>query len=116
VEEPGRRIVKEEMLGEGVALPWVDAIAFARRAIALALADRNTCLAGWVFFDRGLIDAAAAQRWRLSGEPIVTIPACFLLRLGPKSMSLTLNGGTVSMRPCPSIGVCSRYIPRWATR
>ena len=38
------------MLGEGVALPWVDAIAFARRAIALALADRNTCLAGWVFF------------------------------------------------------------------
>ncbi len=38
------------MLGEGVALSWVDAIAFARRAIALALADRNTCLAGWVFF------------------------------------------------------------------
>jgi predicted ATPase len=50
VDEPGRRIVKEEMLGEGVALSWVDAIAFARRAIALALADRNTCLAGWVFF------------------------------------------------------------------
>jgi len=39
VEEPGRRVVKEEMLGEGLALPWVDEIAFARRTIALALAD-----------------------------------------------------------------------------
>ena len=68
VDEPGRRIVKKEMLGEGVALPWVDAIAFARRAIALARADRNTCLAGWVFFDRGLIDAAAALQ-HLTGEP-----------------------------------------------
>ena len=36
VEEPGRRVVKEEMLGEGLALPWVDEIAFARRTIALA--------------------------------------------------------------------------------
>ena len=35
VEEPGRRIVQEELQGEGLALPWVDPIAFARRAIAV---------------------------------------------------------------------------------
>jgi len=70
VEEPGRRIVREEMLGNGTALPWVDRLAFARRAVALAMADREEArrLRGWVFFDRGLIDALAAlQHW--SGEP-----------------------------------------------
>jgi predicted ATPase len=58
VEEPGRRIVREEMLGNGLALPWVNGTAFARRAIALALADRATAIGhgGWVFFDRGLVD------------------------------------------------------------
>lgn len=62
VEEPGRRIVREELAGDGAALPWVDAAAFARRAVAMALADRNAAerLEGWVFFDRGLVDAAAA--------------------------------------------------------
>jgi len=54
VEEPGRRIVKEEMLGDGFALPWVDKIAFARRAVEIALGDRAAAdrAAGWVFFDR----------------------------------------------------------------
>jgi predicted ATPase len=62
VEEPGRRAVKEEMLGEGLALPRVDEIAFAQRTIALALADLATAnrVAGWVFFDR----ACAAERNR----------------------------------------------------
>jgi len=41
VEEPGRRIVKEQLLSEGTALPWIDGVAFARRAIALALSDRK---------------------------------------------------------------------------
>jgi predicted ATPase len=70
--EPGRRIVKQELLGNGAALPWVDAAAFARRAIALALADRATVsnAPGWVFFDRGLIDAAAALQ-HLTGEPVL---------------------------------------------
>ena len=70
VEEPGRRIVQEEMLGKGLALPWADAIAFARRAVALALTDRAAAKheTGCVFFDRGLIDAAAALQ-RLTGEP-----------------------------------------------
>jgi predicted ATPase len=72
VEEPGRRIVKDELLGDGAALPWVDGAAFARRAIALALSDRAAFngAADWVFFDRGLIDAAAALQ-HLTGEPIL---------------------------------------------
>jgi predicted ATPase len=73
VEEPGRRIVKQQLLADGSALPWVDATAFARRTIALALADRTAVgsAAGWVFFDRGLIDAAAGLQ-HLTGEPTLT--------------------------------------------
>lgn len=72
VEEPGRRIVAEETLGAGSALPWVDLAAFARRAIAMALADRARARAttGWVFFDRGLVDAAAALQ-HATGEPVL---------------------------------------------
>src|SRR5687768_4886086 len=52
VEEPGRRIVKKELESGGRALPWVDGPAFARRAVAMALADRAAAEArpGWVFF------------------------------------------------------------------
>jgi predicted ATPase len=73
VEEPGRRIVKEEMLGDGLGLPWVNEVAFARRAVEIALADRTAAdrAAGWVFFDRGLLDAAAALQ-HLTGEPTLT--------------------------------------------
>jgi predicted ATPase len=70
VEEPGRRIVREERACGGVALPWVDGTAFARRAFAMALADRSAASqwSGWIFFDRGLIDAAVALQ-HLTGEP-----------------------------------------------
>ena len=71
VEEPGRRIVRQELAVDGGALPWVDGAAFARRAIELAIADRRAAAdrpAGWVFFDRGLVDAAAALQ-HLTGEP-----------------------------------------------
>ena len=45
VQEPGRRIVKEEMLGAGLALPWVNEIAFAQRAVVeIALADRASVI------------------------------------------------------------------------
>ena len=73
VDEPGRRIVKEELARGGSALPWVDRVAFARRAIAIALADRAVAgsLDGWVFFDRGLLDAAAALE-HMTGEPVAT--------------------------------------------
>jgi predicted ATPase len=69
VEEPGRRIVIEELDRGGSALPWVDATAFARRAMEMAIADRSSAasIPGLVFFDRGLIDAAAALQ-HLTGE------------------------------------------------
>jgi predicted ATPase len=72
VEEPGRRIVQEELARNGSALPWIDAAAFARRAIDMALADREAAqaLRGWVFFDRGLIDAASALE-HVTGEAVV---------------------------------------------
>ena len=72
VAEPGRRIVAEEMQAGGTALPWVDAEAFARRAIAMALADRAAApdTGSWVFFDRGLVDAASALE-AMTGEPVL---------------------------------------------
>jgi predicted ATPase len=72
VEEPGRRIVAAELTRGGTALPWVDAVAFLRRAIDVSLADRADAdpSARWVFFDRGLIDAAAALE-HLTGKPVI---------------------------------------------
>ena len=61
-EEPGRRIVAREMESGGNALPWTDGAAFAAKALALAWEDWHGARAetGPVFFDRGLVDAAAA--------------------------------------------------------
>lgn len=72
VEEPGRRIVREEVQRDGLALPWIDPIAFARRAVKMALADRAAVDVGddVVFFDRGLIDAASALQC-LTGEQVL---------------------------------------------
>ncbi|MBN9080204.1 MAG: ATPase [Rhizobiales bacterium 62-17] len=71
VEEPGRRIVQEEAK-HGTALPWVDLAAFLRRAVAVSLADRAAAAQqpGWVFFDRGLVDAAAGLAHE-TGEPML---------------------------------------------
>ncbi|MGQ3212279.1 MAG: AAA family ATPase [Shinella sp.] len=76
VEEPGRRIVQEELASGGEALPWLDLTAFARRAIAMALADREAMRdhPGLVFFDRGLVDAASALE-ASGGEPVLAGPA-----------------------------------------
>lgn len=62
VIEPGRRIVEDELRDDGHGLPWVDLAAFAKRAIHLAAEDRRRMSgeAGWVFFDRGLVDAAVS--------------------------------------------------------
>ncbi|APH53764.1 putative cytosolic protein [Granulibacter bethesdensis] len=70
VEEPGRRIIAEELASGGSALPWVDLPAFLRRAIEMAQDDRTTVAdhEGWVFFDRGLVDAASALE-TLTGDP-----------------------------------------------
>lgn len=72
VEEPGRRIIAEETAVGGSGLPWIDLAAFLRRAIAMAIADhaaaaKNT---GWTFFDRGLIDAAAALQ-AMTGDDVL---------------------------------------------
>jgi predicted ATPase len=71
VEEPGRRVVKQEMENRGLALPWTDKIAFVRRVLEMALADWTFAhvYEGWVFFDRGIIDAAAGLE-HLTGEPV----------------------------------------------
>lgn len=70
VEEPGRRIVARELECGGSALPWIDPAAFAKEAVKLAQADREAArgLAGLIFFDRGLVDAAAALQ-HFTGEP-----------------------------------------------
>ena len=61
IEEQGRRIVRQETSARGSALPGVDMEAFARRAVAMSIQDRDHAPdAGGVFFDRGLIDAASA--------------------------------------------------------
>lgn len=72
IEEPGRRIVASELAREGKAVPWIDAEAFLRRAIALSLEDleRASALPGRVFFDRGLLDAASGLA-EMSGEPVL---------------------------------------------
>lgn len=59
VAEPGRRIIAEERAGDGLAHPWVDPAAFARRAIAMSIADHERAW-GITFFDRGVVDAAVA--------------------------------------------------------
>lgn len=61
VPEPGRRIVAASLAGEGAALPWVDPVGFARRALEVSLTDWHAAqdLPGPVVFDRGLIDAVA---------------------------------------------------------
>nr|WP_184002156.1 AAA family ATPase [Stakelama sediminis] len=59
VAEPGRRIIAEERDGDGAAFPWVDAAAFAKRALAMSIADHDAA-SGLTFFDRGIVDAAVA--------------------------------------------------------
>jgi predicted ATPase len=74
--EPGRRIVEEELRGDGKALPWVSLSAFAERALQIAADDRKKMVGetGWVFFDRGLVDAAVALQ-HATGEPAANVLA-----------------------------------------
>ncbi len=60
VEEPGRRIIAEARAnGDDSTLPWVDAAAFAKRALEMSMADYEAAR-GLTFFDRGVVDAAVA--------------------------------------------------------
>lgn len=71
IEEPGRRIVAEELRRNGSAVPWLDLHAFLQRAIATArddLASIDPHADAWTFFDRGLVDAEVALA-QLHGTP-----------------------------------------------
>lgn len=56
-------------------LPWMDLAAFARRAIEMAADDRQAAAstARWVFFNGGLVDAAAALQ-HPTGGPALVLP------------------------------------------
>jgi predicted ATPase len=99
VEEPGRRVVKTQLLTSGRALPWIDVTAFARRAIEISIADHDAAqaLPGWVFFDRGLVDAAAAL------EHATNLPA--LERLGRPHR---YNELVFFTPPWPEIYICDQ--------
>jgi predicted ATPase len=75
VEEPGRRIVREGLADRGRALPWVDPIAFLERAVALSLEDRRAAKTreGWVFFDRGLVDAASGLGFHRGDDTLMRL-------------------------------------------
>ncbi|MGK2908709.1 MAG: AAA family ATPase [Sphingobium sp.] len=75
--EPGRRIVTEELSGDGTALPWVNLAAFATRAIEIAAHDRQVADegGGWTFFDRGLVDAAVALQHATGRAASATLAA-----------------------------------------
>jgi predicted ATPase len=78
VEEPGRRIVQDELQRGGSALPWLNPIDFARLALATAITDYGSQAAGvwqggWVFFDRGILDAAAAIQYLTGERALATI-------------------------------------------
>jgi predicted ATPase len=76
VDEPGRRIIAEaRRTGDDRTLPWVDAAAFASRALEMAVADFEAAK-GLTFFDRGIVDAAVAIT-AAGGDP----PAALVKRL-----------------------------------
>ena len=89
VPEPGRRIVQQEQQDNGTAVPWTNLEEFLKRAIDLSLSDLEqwSTSSEWVFFDRGLIDAASGLA-QLTGVPIE-----HYLRNAPKF------GGTVFLTP-----------------
>lgn len=72
VPEPGRRVVERELRTGGRALPWIDLAAFARAALEVARADLEVIegSSADLFFDRGVVDAAAALEFA-TGEVVL---------------------------------------------
>lgn len=69
VPEPGRRVVQAQDKAGGPPLPWGDLQLFVDRCTQLALHDydRHVGNEGRVFFDRSLVDlAAAVEIWSLA--------------------------------------------------
>lgn len=75
IAEPGRRIIAQERVAGGDALPWLNPATFARRGIDMSKADlaRADALTGWVFFDRGLIDSAVAMETAVGTSLLETL-------------------------------------------
>lgn len=80
VPEPGRRIIAEERAGNGLALPWIDAAAFARRALSMSVTDHEAAH-GLTFFDRGVVDAAVAITASGGDYPAGAVASCRYDRL-----------------------------------
>lgn len=61
-DEPGRKIVREELNSGGGALPWVNPVEFAIKCLEMSMQRYgNATQSGKVvFFDRSLIDAISA--------------------------------------------------------
>lgn len=113
VEEPGRRIVRDAMAaGEDAVLPWVDVVAFARRALEMARSDlaAHRAASGPVFFDRGAIDAASGLE-HAAGVPLEeTLGATrhyddpvFLAPPGRNCSRATPNVGTILPNRSPNM-------------
>jgi predicted ATPase len=79
IDEPGRRIVQVELESNGQALPWLDLEAFAREAVRTANDDLRLAatMPGWVFFDRGLVDAAVALQYATNEALSPTLGYCY---------------------------------------
>lgn len=60
-EEPGREVVREQLLIDGPALPWRDQALFAELCVSRAMRQMAAAAecTGSVFFDRGIVDAVA---------------------------------------------------------
>ena len=85
--EPGRRIVKEELAAGGDALPWRNAQRFIDRCALQANADfdQHAALSRRTFFDRSLIDVAAAV-----GRSGLRAPAVLTQALATKRYATTV--------------------------
>jgi predicted ATPase len=83
--EPGRQVVKEEMLIGGDALPWRDAARFAERCLARAAYFFNVAdpIERPVLFDRSIVDAVAALQ-RMGGVPPHCAAAARVYRYAPR--------------------------------
>ena len=135
VDEPGRRIVKEESADGGTALPWIDLTAFARRAIEVALADREEAR------DRPAGSSSIAAWWMRrphsnmsqpsplssgSASCIATIRPSSSRRRGRKSSTPIPSDGMGGTKPPPSmsashacirsLAIVSSFSPRRASR
>ena len=71
VPEPGRRIVHQEQQHNGTAVPWINPKEFLKLAVDISLSDLEhwSTSKDWVFFDRGLIDAASGLA-QLTDTPV----------------------------------------------